>query len=226
MRRIRVAAKEIGKILLLLIIPVSLIFKFKWDSILPIIIYLQLLLIEIQAEISFRQNTLFSMQFEPFFEIEIVEQESSPKNGKKINIFPKILIRNVSKNPTYNIMVARVMDNQNKPMAPSQWKNKVRSNFISILAPDNKMTLCNFKNLDIKKEFIENELSLEVSYSTQLREWQELSIKFLKNGKFFLLHPLIKKPGILLNIFENVDLIYKYIKYSKIKTNFKKSNKI
>lgn len=31
--------QEIGKILLLLIIPVLLIFKLKWDSILPMIIY-------------------------------------------------------------------------------------------------------------------------------------------------------------------------------------------
>lgn len=78
--------------------------------------------------------------------------------------------------------------------------------------------LCHLKNLNIKKEFIENELLLEVSYFNQLGEWQGLTIKFLKDGRLFLLPSLIKKPGILLNTFENIVSIYRYIKYFKIKT--------
>jgi len=173
--------QEIGKILLLLIIPVLLIFKLKWDSILPMIIYFQFLLIWIQAEISIRQNALFSIQFEPLF--EIIEKDSLTESVGRRNIFPKILIKNISRNPAYDVKAIRVLNKQYRPVPPSQWENKIQPNFINILAPSEEKMLCYLKNLNIKKELIENELLLEVSYFNQLGEWQGLTIKFLKDGR-------------------------------------------
>ncbi len=63
---------ELGKAAgIVVLVPVVLMVRLKWDSVLPIIIYFQLLLIWIQAEISFRQNELYAAQFEPLFDVQV-----------------------------------------------------------------------------------------------------------------------------------------------------------
>ena len=48
---------------IVVLVPAILMARLRWDSVLPIIIYFQLLLIWIQAEVSLRQNELYAAQF-------------------------------------------------------------------------------------------------------------------------------------------------------------------
>ena len=80
---------QLGKLAaLFVVVPALLVARLRWDAILPIIIYLQLLLIWIQAEISLRQTALFAAQFEPAFDVRL--SESGPAT---------LTIENVSENP-------------------------------------------------------------------------------------------------------------------------------
>ena len=111
-------------ILLLASIPILLVIKFKWEALLPIIIYLQLILIWAQAEIALRQHNLFSTQFEPLFSVR--------KEIHKIDSVPlsvSLYIRNVSQNPAYNITVTRILAKGHKPIPPVSGKIK----FLGIL---------------------------------------------------------------------------------------------
>lgn len=188
-------AKNLGKVLLLALIPILLAIRFEWDAILPIIIYLQLLLIWAQAEIGLRQHVLFSAQFDPSFDVKL---------RNNVNLF----VRNASKNPAYNIMVGRIMDEQNKPISPNNWKGKVSSYFIGSLAPDQAVLLCSLR----EKDFFKNK-AIEVSYTNQFGDWKEIYIRLLEDEKLLFIPGKVQAPGILLNTFEDLTLFLKYIKF-------------
>ncbi len=110
----RVLAQLAKLAALLLLVPGVLVVSLRWDSVLPIIIYLQLLLIWVQAEISLRQNALFAAQFEPLFDVRVAG--SSPMT---------LTIENVSESPSYALAVARLFDRSGNPMDPKQWTGKI-----------------------------------------------------------------------------------------------------
>lgn len=181
-------------VLLLALIPILLAIRFRWDAIFPIIIYLQLLLIWAQAEIGLRQHVLFSAQFDPFFDVELTK-----KGVVDAHLPYKIYVRNTSKNPAYNIRVGRILY-ENKPMPPDNW-NKVSSEFISSLAPDQKVLLCS-----LNEDIVKNDPTIEVSYSNHLGEWREICIAFFTDEKLFLIPRKVQAPGILLNTIEGLTL--------------------
>jgi len=219
MRYLRVA-QEIGKIILLLIIPVLLIFKLKWDAILPIIIYLQFLLIWIQAEISLRQNTLFSLQYGPYFDVKL-------NKGNQKSLLDYISIKNISKNPAYEIGIGRVLNRDYQFIPPEKWKDKITSDFIGVLPPNEEKTLGFFKDVDFFNDFFKNGLSIEVSYINPLGEWKEFCIRGIeKENKIMVFMSSLRQPGFLLNTFENIAAIFKYLKYSKFRKVLKRHTKI
>lgn len=187
-------AKISVKILLLALIPILLAIRFRWDAILPIIIYLQLLLIWAQAEIGLRQHVLLSAQFDPSFDVELIK-----KRVADAHLPYNIYIRNTSKNPAYNIRVGRILY-ENKPMPPDNWI-KVSSELISSLAPDQKVLLCSLDEYIVK-----NDPTIEVSYSNHLGDWREIHITFFTDEKLFLIPRKVQAPGILLNTIEGLTL--------------------
>lgn len=176
-------AKNLGKVLLFALITV--------------IIYLQLLLIWAQAEIGLRQHVLFSAQFDPSFDAKL---------RNNVNLF----VRNTSKNPAYNIMVGRMMDEQNKAIPPNNWKGKVSSYFIGSLAPEQEVLLCSFTD----KDFFKNK-AIEVSYTNQFGDWKEIYIRLLEDERLLFIPKEVQKPGILLNTFEDLPLFLKLIRYER-----------
>lgn len=187
-------AKILGTIILLALIPILLAIGFRRDAILPIIIYLQLLLIWAQAEIGLRQHVLLSAQFDPSFDVELIK-----KRVADAHLPYNIYIRNTSKNPAYNIRVGRILY-ENKPMPPDNW-SKVSSELISSLAPDQKVLLCSLDEYIVK-----NDPTIEVSYSNHLGDWREIHITFFTDEKLFLIPRKVQAPGILLNTIEGLTL--------------------
>lgn len=187
-------AKILVKILLLALIPILLAIRFRWDAILPIIIYLQLLLIWAQAEIGLRQHVLLSAQFDPSFDVELTK-----KRVADAHLPYNIYIRNTSKNPAYNIRVGRILY-ENKPMPPDNG-SKVSSEFISSLAPDQKVLLCS-----LNEDIVKNDPTIEVSYSNHLGDLREIHIAFFTDEKLFLTPRKVQAPGILLNTIEGLTL--------------------
>jgi len=201
---------NLGKILLLVLIPILLVIKFRWDAILPIIIYLQLLLIWAQAEIGLRQHVLFSTQFNPSFKVRIVGNTMT-EGENKINI------RNTSDKPAYNIGIARVLDGQNEPIPPNSWKDKISTLFISSLAPGEEVSLGS-----ADKSFLENK-TIEISYTNLFGERKEIWIKFL-NGRLLVIPGREQAPGFLLNTFEDLVLFLKFIKLQHYLKSLRKQN--
>lgn len=183
--------KNLGKISLLALIPIILIIRFKWDAILPIIIYFQLLLIWAQAEIALRQHILFSAQYDPFFNIKISSQHIS--------------LHNTSKNPAYNIRIGRILDKQNKPIPHDSWKDKLSSELINSLGPDQEISLCHYKDI----YFLSNK-AIEVSYTNQIGDMKEI---YIRGG--LLIPGNLQKPGFFLNTLEDLTLFIKFIKFKR-----------
>ncbi len=203
--------KILCKILLLALIPILLMIKFKWDAILPTIIYLQFLLIWAQAEIGMRQHLLFSAQFNPSFKVRLVGNTMT-EGENKINI------RNTSDKPAYNIEIARVLDGQNEPIPPNSWKDKISTLFINNLAPGEEVSLGYLAD----KSFFENK-TIEISYTNLFGEWKEIRIKFL-NGRLLVIPGREQAPGFLLNTFEDLVLFLKFIKFQHYYKVSKKQN--
>lgn len=193
--------KILCKILLLALIPILLIIKFKWDAILPTIIYLQFLLIWAQTEIGLRQHVLFSTQFNPSFKVRL-GSSSMTEGGHKINIY----LRNTSDKPAYNIGIVRVLDEENEPIPPNSWKDKISTLFISSMVPGEEVSLGYLAD----KSFLENK-TIEISYTNLFGEWKEIWVKFL-NGRFLVIPGREQAPGILLNTFGDLVLFLKFIK--------------
>jgi len=203
-------ARELIKFLLLATIPIILIFaiKFNWNDIIPIVIpmviYLQFILIWAQAEIGLRQHIMFTMQFDPSFKIE-VEKEAGVIHD--INRPNKVIVTNISQYPAYNIFVGRVLDEQNNPIAPSKWKKEIVSNMLDCLSPEQELLLCH-----ISEPFINNKSVIEIIYTNKFGDEREFFIRFMEGKKHLFIPGKIKRPGILLNTFENLNFYFKYIR--------------
>jgi hypothetical protein len=147
----------IGKIFLLTIIPVLLVVKLGWDSILPIIVYLQFLLLWAQTEIGMRQAILSSAQFEPSFNIK---EEETPIFGRPKSIF-NVHVVNISENPAYNLIVGRVLNGKGNPISPQMWPKFLSRNQIGCLPPNQSLELYSLDS-DEREKLLEGELSFEI----------------------------------------------------------------
>jgi hypothetical protein len=188
---------QLGKLAaLFVVVPVLLIVRLRWDAILPIIIYLQLLLIWVQAEISLRQTALFAAQFEPAFDIKVGEPEPMT-----------LTIENVSENPAYNVSIVRVLDAQGVLLQPKQWESKLELDRLGALAPREKRRLCVLKDQALQASLMTYGGSLELAYFTRRGEWQTLQLLF-SGGQLLIVPGGALPPGVLLRTFESVSSIW------------------
>lgn len=205
--------KILGKIFLLMIIPILLIIKLGWESILPIIIYLQLLLIWAQAEIAMRQTVLTSVQFEPLFDIRETPSQMITRDSQSIKIF-STYIRNISEYPAYNLGIGRILDKQKQPIDPSLWPKFLRRNNISCLSPNQEFELYTIDPSE-REKILENELTFEILYFNRFGEVRTFYIIFSKMHPPLLMHEEIRKPGFLLNTFEDITFLLRFYKFQK-----------
>jgi len=193
--------KLILKIIALALIPAVLIIKLSFDSILPVVIYLQFLLIWCQAEIALKQHNLFAVQFEPSFTI-IQTRTSIPSQDPILSV----RIKNTSSNPAYSVTVTRVMENHN-PVMPIEWKRKItRSPWINI-GPNEVNDLCHITDID----YFRNK-QIEVFYRNRFGDFRELFLIF-SNDILIVIPPTIKEKGFLLNTFREIIELPELLKF-------------
>ena len=211
--RISFFIRVLAKLLLIMIIPILLIITRGWDSILPIIIYLQFLLIWAQVEIAMRQGILFSIQFEPSFSLT-EDSEITSVNSHHFRIYSGY-IHNVSNAPAYYVSISRIIDEQNKPIPPDLWPKTLETISIACLPPGQKVKLYSIYDQD-RKRILDERLTFEVFYLNRLGDPRTLYIKFSKTYPPLLIHERISKPGILLNTFEEMALFFKFYKFRRV----------
>ena len=177
---------------LLVVVPLVLIIALGWTTaILPIIIYLQLILIWVQAEISLRQTALFAAQFEPAFDVKFAD-----------NARTTLTIANVSENPAYNVNVSRLLDEGGTPFNPKQWEDKLDlDDGMASLPPHEKRNLCVLKDQSLRDRLMTRGGAIEVSYFSRQGEVRTLTIAF-GAAQLLLISDGALKPGVLLRTFE------------------------
>jgi len=193
---------EVGKAAgIVVLVPAVLMVRLRWDFVLPIIIYFQLLLIWIQAEVSLRQNELYAAQFEPLFDVQVTGASRM-----------SLTIENVSDKPAYTLSVSRFMDQNHKPLPPAEWTNKVDCPRAATLVPGGKLPLCTVKDEDFGKLIRQLHMSAEVSYFDPLGKWQSLVVTFFDDD--LLLVPAGRRlPGFVLNTFETLSATWKFLRF-------------
>ena len=209
--RLSASFKIVGKFLLLLIIPILLMIRLGIDAILPIIVYMQFLLIWAQTEISMRQNALFSAQFEPVFNISINGQTLEIESSARKVLYYNVRLRNMSSNPAYAIGVGRLLDRERKPISPNEWSTHVRRRGAPCLSPGEEAVVCELDE-ELYKRIKEEEMILTFLYFNRFGDFRELFVKFFKDKSPLLMHERIERPGILLRIFEDVALLLRFYK--------------
>lgn len=201
MRIARAIIRPIIVVLLLLAIPVLLLVYLGLSvAAMPILIYFQLVLIEIQLEMSQRQNNLFSVQFYPFFTIEI----NNP-------LTYELKITNVSRNPAYQIFVSRVLK-AGVPLAQVRWDSLVEAVVIPSLAPDESKILKPFRSMGAIDTFKKEALALELMYRDQFGDTKTLSLLLMGDSSILLLPNVDEKPGPLLRELERAVRAAKFLK--------------
>jgi hypothetical protein len=189
--------KVLGKIFLLIIIPILLIIKLWWDSVLPLIVYLQFLLLWAQTEIGMGQSVLSSAQFEPSFDIK---EETVEISGQ--TCFDIYLV-NISENPAYYVGIGGIFDLGGQEAPPQMWPKSLKDGYTNCLPPKQPLKLCSL-SLDERKKLMRHNLHFDVLYSNKFGDRRILQIMFSEDSPPLVFYEKIKKPGVLLNTFEEI----------------------
>lgn len=195
MRWSRILAPVAVLAALFVVVPTALFVGLQWKAVLPFIIYLQLLLIWLQAEISLRQNALFSAQFLPAF---IVRPDDADQ--------ATLTIENVSVNPAYTLNVTRVLEGSSSPVNPEQ--SKIEVDRIAALAPREKSRLCQFTDKTALDELRTGRKWIEVVYFDRLGELHTFALRFV-GDQLLTVNQEALSPGLLIQAFKSVSLSWK-----------------
>jgi len=185
--------------LFLILLPVLLIIKFRWDAILPLIIYFQLILIWFQAEIGLRQQALFSIQFNPFFEVQV------DRDVSVVHELPyKIYLQNLSGYPAYDVVLRRVLDKENRIIPSSKQEGKIDISFKPCLRPKEKSLI-----MRLSEDLVKNECMLDIFFVNQLGEFKNVII-FISEKGHRIFHGSMQPVGVLINMFEYWKRFFKF----------------
>ena len=188
-------------ILLLVLLPSILFCIYGWEAFIPILVYFQFLLLWAQVELGMRQHALTRFQSEPNFAVEKKIEEGGTVEKKVF--LTKINIKNISDWPSYNLFLARVLDEKFLPVKPNKWKNWLRTNHINYLLPGEEKTLCYVRE---PPENFEG-LIFEVHYCNRFGDLRTLHFRFLGEDEVLLMHEEPPKPGWLLRTLEEFSLL-------------------
>jgi hypothetical protein len=169
------------------------------NTILALILLLQLYVIIIQAEITLRQNALATFQYDPTL-VGVVER---PSREQRI-----MVIRNAGKQPALNVYVSLVDTKTGGPMAGSDVQVEQFRN----LEPNETIPVLNMPT----QEYSERPIQLRVSYWNILGEWKETTLlKQIGDGQFLSIGGIKPDNGVFLRSLENLSLIYTVAKLGR-----------
>lgn len=177
-------------------------------------------------EISLRQQELYEHEAIPIIVLHssIVGKEVREK-GKVVGII-RVTVKNISKNPAFNISLTRILSRNYTPINPNVWTQVIQKSVIEDLEPgkEKELFLIDWYNLKklVKKE---NAEIFEVSFMDKYGKFHSsLFVVYLKNGSLEVIPISGKEPrerGILLPMLNRICLLFSYYKYCRRLQNLK-----
>jgi len=205
----------LGRVAVLLAFPVGALVKLglNSNSLMVIIIYFQLLVILMQAEVYERQNVLFLSQFEPSFRVRLV------RPGGNLLTKNLLTIENVSQNPAYDVRISRVLYKNGEPVPPEEWSRKLEfleEYPIQCLSPGESGILCRFPQLDILETYFFDKV-FEISYQTRMGEIRFIRVYSSSGRSFSVVHLKRELPGFLHNLDKDIHVLILLIRLMRIR---------
>jgi hypothetical protein len=198
---------------------VSLVINFfgiTIDSLLAMIFLGQFYIIWGQLEVALRQTRLSALEYEPEFKIEVEKRTIKLKASDKILESYNIKLKNVSKHLARNIFVAV----DAKPQDAGRNKPELKSLPIANIAPDDIVNIHSYDG-DV---FEKSKISINLDYTNALGEFG--AITFFKEPRFYEFMTFgteRRMPGILLNSFEDLSLIFRAVALPRRIKRYKES---
>ena len=189
-------------ILLFVAVPFVLIYLLGLpNGLISMLIYMQLLIIWIQLELSMRQQFLYRSQFIPILTLKVLSKT--------------ILVESGENNPAFNVMLSRILSDDYTPLEPRMWTSVLRCNIIDHLGPRDEKQLCTTTANELE-QLLNNTRVLEVSYVDKYGEWHSTAFTINKNKKTGKVEIItipylgkLEEVGILLPLFNTVVLYFR-----------------
>jgi hypothetical protein len=219
-RKVKLAANILGTLVITLApiyIPILLIlhFGFGIQTILASILFVQIYIFIIQAEVMLRQAALSRAGYDTSFDVRKVPIEASPFIADNTEARTKVEIVNSGDKPAYNLFVGARDESRNKSIPP-----KMNGGFT--LKPGERQTF----TLPISdEEFIHRKIVLIISYDNVLGDMCDVWAVSSEGSNNFLMMPLHKESGFLIKAYQNLMLYIRwYFRYRKWRALQKKSS--
>lgn len=181
-------------------IPMVIILAYLWrigfdvNLLLAMILLFQLYLIAIQTEISLRQTTILTAQYNPALVVgKISVSTARERPGEE-----DVSLRNVGEAPAYNVFVGVRGPVEAKPVSST------------MLGKDAEMGLFIMDDGNLP-----HEIEISVLYSTSLGETKEAHFVKLPGQRDFYLVSGVEKAGFFLDQLERLRLAYVLAKYER-----------
>lgn len=135
------------------------------NGLISALIYMQLLIIWIQTELSLRQQILYKLQASPIITLSTSSIEARIINNKgTVNVTVTINVHNLGMSPAFNVMMSRVLKDIHTPISPSAWSKRIRCNVVEYLGYKEEKTLCTTTWSELKEFMNAEKFIFEVSY--------------------------------------------------------------
>lgn|GEM_PF-2361571 len=201
-----VLVRNVVLLAFLLAIPSVLLVRYGFDAVIPLVAYLQFILLWAQTELWLRQNMIHLSQFEPFFDVRLTDPKlkidlnlGGSTGGLPERLHDGIYIRNVSKNPAYAVGVARILDERRRPIRPGEWVGISVEPPRALLPPREWRKICSLSPKGV--EFLRGK-AVEIGYVDKFHNWKTLTVVIREDLNIMLIPEYRGTPGILLNMLE------------------------
>jgi len=186
------------------------------NGLISMFIYMQLLIVWIQVELSMRQQVLFRSQFIPIltlstFSIEITLAGEDSRVARTVTI----TVRNLSDNPAFNVMLSRVLSDSYVPLEPRMWTSILRCNIVDHLGSKEEKPLCSTTFAELV-QLLKVARLFEVSCFDKYGDWHSaifmINVDEKTSDVVFIPIPYLdklEKVGVLLPSFNRIMLYFK-----------------
>lgn len=228
MPMLRAFPKDLGFIIILFIIlfvviPFLILYFLRLpNGLISTLIYFQLIIIWIQAEISLRQQELYESQALPIIVLHSSNKAIESKSMEEGKATERIgfTVKNVSKNPAFNIILTRILSRDHTPINPDVWIPLIQRDVIEDLEPGEEKELFSIDWDDLEKLMEKQNAGVfEVGFMDRYGGFHSsLFMVYLKNGSLGIL-PIVgeelRERGFLLPMLNRIYLLLSYYKYRR-----------
>ena len=159
-------------LLLFVAVPATIIYLLRLpNGLIATLIYIQLLIILIQVDLSMRQQFLYRSQFTPILTLKTFSSEVTvPGEDSKATRTITITVRNLSDNPAFKVMLTRVLSDSFEHLEPRIWVPKLHCDIIDALGPKEDEPLCSTTLAELV-QLLKTGGAFEIGYTDKYGTW-------------------------------------------------------